>query len=68
MLMELCDGGCVATLLRTYGALRWNIVSRYRRCNARFVAAIAITIATAITAAYLDYCRHRLGRNHRLIR
>jgi hypothetical protein len=26
--MELCDGGCVATLLRHYGALRWNIVSR----------------------------------------
>ena len=28
MLMELCDGGCVAALLRNYGALRWNIVAR----------------------------------------
>ena len=28
LLMELCDGGCVATLLRAYGALRWNIVAR----------------------------------------
>ena len=26
--MELCDGGCVATLLRNYGPLRWNIVAR----------------------------------------
>jgi hypothetical protein len=32
LLMELCDGGCVATLLRHYGALRWNIVARYI-CN-----------------------------------
>ena len=30
MLMELCDGGCVATLLRNYGAFRWNIVARSR--------------------------------------
>ena len=29
LLMELCDGGCVATLLPLYGPLRWNIVSRY---------------------------------------
>ena len=28
LLMELCDGGCVSTILRTYGALRWNIVAR----------------------------------------
>ena len=28
VLMELCDGGCVAALLRNYGALRWNIVAR----------------------------------------
>jgi hypothetical protein len=26
--MELCDGGCVDSLLQHYGALRWNIVSR----------------------------------------
>ena len=31
VLMELCDGGCVDTLLRHYGALRWNIVARYAR-------------------------------------
>ena len=31
VLMELCDGGCVATLLRNYGALRWNIVARSPR-------------------------------------
>ena len=30
VLMELCDGGCVATLLRNYGAFRWNIVARSR--------------------------------------
>jgi hypothetical protein len=28
VLMELCDGGCVDSLLQHYGALRWNIVSR----------------------------------------
>ena len=28
LLMDLCDGGCVATLLRHYGAFRWNIVAR----------------------------------------
>ena len=28
VLMELCDGGCVADLLRRYGAFRWNIVAR----------------------------------------
>ncbi len=26
--MELCDGGCVATLLHRYGPFRWNIVAR----------------------------------------
>ena len=31
VLMELCDGGCVATLLRNYGTLRWNIVARSPR-------------------------------------
>ena len=31
VLMELCDGGCVAALLRNYGALRWNIVARSLR-------------------------------------
>ena len=31
VLMELCDGGCVAAILRNYGALRWNIVARSPR-------------------------------------
>ena len=28
--MELCDGGCVETLLAVYGPFPWNIVARHR--------------------------------------
>ena len=35
VLMELCDGGCVASILRLYGPLRWNLVARCLHACAR---------------------------------
>jgi hypothetical protein len=56
--MELCDGGCVATLLRHYGALRWNIVARSLSLCLTYSPSLSLSLSPSLVVSLFSSPAH----------